>query len=229
MKLFTENIIPLICLFTIHKPALVTFQEMYEFVCQDSYLHELFIQQTQTWWGESVTQSTLNSFMSIFTKYTQETKEVTLVVQTIKELFSNNRNHRRNLSKLVDKYFIPLESEKKDNAEVSSPYSLRQSMIDLLPDTFFHSLKTVLEPCVGKCGFILDVMDRFMVGLQDLIQDPEKRYQTILETCLYFGDINPVNVFIAKLLLDPFNQYKLNVFQRLLETRFTITISKIIL
>ena len=34
-----------------------------------------------------------------------------------------------NLSKLIDKYLIPQEIEKKQNAEVSTPYKLRQNKI----------------------------------------------------------------------------------------------------
>jgi site-specific DNA-methyltransferase (adenine-specific) len=40
--------------------------------------------------------------------------------------------------------------------------------------------------------------------------DPEERYRIIIEECLYFSDINPLNIFIAKLLLDPKDQYQLN-------------------
>ena len=34
--------------------------------------------------------------------------------------------------------------------------------------------------------------------------------KTIVEKCLYFSDINPTNIFICKLLVDPYNEYKLN-------------------
>jgi len=38
----------------------------------------------------------------------------------------------------------------------------------------------------------------------------KERYKTIVEECLYFSDINPTNIFICKLLIDPYNEYKLN-------------------
>jgi hypothetical protein len=47
-----------------------------------------------------------------------------------------------------------------------------------------------------------------MIGLEDI--DENKRYKYIVEDCLYFSDINPTNIFVNKLLLDPYNQYKLN-------------------
>ena len=49
-----------------------------------------------------------------------------------------------------------------------------------------------------------------MIGLEKTIPDEKRRYKTIVEECLYFSDINPTNIFICKLLVDPYNEYKLN-------------------
>jgi len=68
----------------------------------------------------------------------------------------------------------------------------------------------VFEPCAGKGGFIVDIINRFMNGLKEAIPDEKERYKTIVEECLYFSDINPTNIFICKLLIDPYNEYKLN-------------------
>ena len=113
------------------------------------------------------------------------------------------------LSKLIDKYIIPQELEKKQNAEVTTPYDLRQEMLNTIPTDFWTTPKKVFEPCSGKGGFVLDIVSRFMDGLKDLILDENERYRVIVEECLYCCDINPTNVFICKLLLDPYNQYKL--------------------
>jgi hypothetical protein len=66
-------------------------------------------------------------------------------------------------SQLIDKYLIPQELEKKSNAEVSTPYKLRQEMLDKIPNKFWTSVKKVFEPCAGKGGFIIDIIDRFMI------------------------------------------------------------------
>ena len=39
------------------------------------------------------------------------------------------KTDKRKLSELIDKYFIPQELEKKTNAEVSTPFKLRQEML----------------------------------------------------------------------------------------------------
>jgi hypothetical protein len=113
------------------------------------------------------------------------------------------------LSKTIDKYLIPQELEKKQNAEISTPYQLRQDMVNKIPIDFWKSPKKVFEPCSGKGGFLIDIIDKFMKHLQFDGGNNEK-YKFIVENCLYFSDINPTNIFINKLLLDPFNDYQLN-------------------
>jgi hypothetical protein len=111
---------------------------------------------------------------------------------------------------LIDNYLIPQELEKKSNAEVSTPFKLRQEMLDKIPVEFWTSINKVFEPCAGKGGFIVDIIDRFIDGLEKTIPDEKERYRTIVEECLYFSDINSTNIFICKLLIDPYNEYKLN-------------------
>ena len=135
-------------------------------------------------------------------------KETNQIIRIVKELFMKNN---RELSELIDKYLIPQELEKKSNAEVSTPFKLRQNMLDKISPTFWKShLNKVLEPCSGKGGFIIDIIGRFMNGLKDTIPDEEIRYKIIVEECLYFSDINPTNIFVCKLLIDPNNEYNLN-------------------
>ena len=130
-------------------------------------------------------------------------------VMRLKEMFCVTKNNRNELSKLIDAYLVPQEMEKKQNAEVSTPYTLRQQMIDTIPKDFWTQERRVFEPCVGKGGFLLDIIARFEEGLKEAIEDSEERYKFIVEECLYWGDINPVNVWICRLLLDPFGKYDL--------------------
>ena len=140
----------------------------------------------------------------------EDNLQVKMVVELVKELFMKSINNQAELSKLIDKYLIPQESEKKQNAEVSTPRQLRQDMLDKIPTDFWKSPKLVFEPCCGKGGFLIDIIERFMVGLSDLITDDKERYKFIIENCLYFSDINECNIYICKLLIDPNNKYTLN-------------------
>ena len=140
--------------------------------------------------------------------------EIKRISQIIKKLFNNNNYNRKELSKLFDKYLIPNKIHKKNNAEVSTPYELRQEMLDKIPIEFWSDPKhTVFEPCCGKSGFLLDIIDRFMEGLKDFEPVEIKRYKYIVEKCLYYADINTLNIHISKLLLDQDKNLKLNYFE----------------
>jgi len=137
----------------------------------------------------------------------KDEKETNEIIKTVKELLMKEKGE---LSNEIDKCFIPQKHEKKTNAEISTPSKLRKEMLDKIPVEFWTSKKRVFEPCCGKGGFIIDIIDRFMTGLAEVIHDPKQRYKTIVEECLYFSDINPTNIFICKLLIDFNNEFMLN-------------------
>jgi hypothetical protein len=204
-----KHIIPLICLLTIHDKE-TSFIEMFGLIENNEYVYNILIDQTKSWWGKTIDSRIIKKFINIYMKYMKDDKETNQIIRTVKELFMKNINNSKQLSNLIDKYLIPQELEKKSNAEVTTPFKLRQEMLDKIPLEFWTSIKKVFEPCSGKGGFIVDIIDRFMEGLKEAIPDEKLRYKTIVEECLYFSDINPTNIFICKLLIDPYNEYTLN-------------------
>ena len=204
-----KHIIPLICLLTIHNKE-TSFVKMFELIENNEYVYNILIHQTKNWWGKSIDSKIIKRFINVYMKYMKDDKETNQIIRTVKELFMKNIKNNRELSKLIDKYLIPQELEKKSNAEVSTPFKLRQEMLDKIPVEFWTSIKKVFEPCAGKGGFIVDIIDRFMNGLEKTIPDEKERYRTIVEECLYFSDINSTNIFVCKLLIDPYNEYNLN-------------------
>ena len=209
---FTEIInflTPLICILTI-KNKEIFLDKMYLSIEKDENLHHILIEQTKIWWGKVVEEKTIKNIITLYTKYMEDDKEAENIIRTIKEIFIKNKDNIKGLSKSIDQYLIPQEIEKKSNAEVSTPYELRQEMLDKIPKDFWKTPKKVFEPCAGKGGFVIDIIERFMIGLKDSIPDKEERYKTIVEECLYFSDINPTNIFICKLLVDIDNKFKLN-------------------
>jgi len=119
-------------------------------------------------------------------------------------------NNNFEISKIIDEKLIPSFDEKRKNAEVSTPYNLRKDMIDKIPSSLWIEKNKIFEPCVGKGGFLIDIVCRLMDGLKDVITDNKERYKTIVEECLYFSDINEENINTCKSLIDPDNEYKLN-------------------
>jgi hypothetical protein len=59
-------------------------------------------------------------------------------------------------------------------------------MLDKIPLEFWTKKRKVFEPCSGKGGFIIDIIDRFMNGLKYQYKDKKKRYKIIVEKYLYF-------------------------------------------
>jgi hypothetical protein len=204
-----KHIIPLICLLTIHNVE-SSFVEMFNLIESEEYIYNILIDQTKSWWGKNIESKIIKMFINVYIKYMKDDKETNQIIRTVKELFIKNVNNTNQLSQLIDKYLIPQELEKKSNAEISTPYKLRNEMLDKIPNDFWKEPHTVFEPCSGKGGFVIDIIDRFMNGLKDTIDDDKERYKVIVEECLYFSDINPTNIFICKLLIDPYNEYELN-------------------
>ncbi len=204
-----KHIIPLICILTIHNTE-SSLIEMYNIIEQNSNIYDILIKQIISWYGKNVDNNSIVQFIETYIKYMKNDKEVNQIIRTVKELFAKNINNQNELSKLIDKYLIPQELEKKKNAEVSTPYKLRQEMLDKMPKDFWKKCNKVIEPCVGKGGFLIDIISRFMDGLKEEILDEKIRYKKIVEECIYFSDINETNIFICKLLIDPYNEYKLN-------------------
>jgi hypothetical protein len=202
-------IIPLICLLNIDNDIL-DFNKMYNNVLKTR--KELLYNQLNLLWKNS--SKKISKFIKMSCdKYLKENKEFQVLVKRVKKLFKDNLNDIDKLSGLVDEYLVPSDLEKKNNAEISTPKFLRKEMLDKFSTTsksFFKKPRRVLEPCSGKGGFLVDLVSRFMDGLKDFEPDQDLRYKLIVEKCIYFVDINPLNIYICKTLLDPFKKYKLN-------------------
>ena len=205
-----RHVATLICLLTIYNTE-THLTHMYTSLQSDILRMQILVGQTRTWWGDRIDLDIISQFIPMAISYMDA--ETIQIYREMKEVFLRHREDGRTLGELVDRYFIPQELEKKQNAEYSTPYFLRQNMLDKVPDEFWTKrTNKVFEPCAGKGGFLIDEYDKFMNGLQVEIPDEEERKRTILEDILYFADINPTNIFICKLLLDPNDEYELNSF-----------------
>ena len=166
--------------------------------------------QLRTWWGDEIDSCVFHQVITMSLQYMENDEETVQLVRTVKEVFRKHLDDGMELGKLVDQYLVPQALEKKMHSEVSSPYALRQGMLDKIPAEFWTVRRRVLEPCAGKGGFLVDIVARFMHGLRHEIPDESERRRVIVEECLFWADINATNVFVCRLLLDPHSQYKLN-------------------
>ena len=206
-----EYIVPFVCIITCRNEV-YTFKDMYNVIKGDKEL--LYITNTQfiTWWGTNLPDNILDIVMNYYDKINY-IHSYDIITKRIKHIFLECKDDRKKFAETVIEYFKPTGREKKNNAEIPTPRELKLEMISKVPEDFWTKKQKVLEPSVGKGGFCLEVIEFFMKGLEEKIPDDKERYKVIVEECLYFADINPVNIHITKLILDPTNEYKLNYYE----------------
>lgn len=98
---------------------------------------------------------------------------------------------------------ITYNKEKLKYSEFGTPYDLRKDMINIIPIKFWKNPnRKILEPCCGKGGFLIDIIQKLMENLEIPVQ---KRYKHIVEKMLFFADINKRNVNICRKILGNYN------------------------
>ena len=117
----------------------------------------------------------------------------------IREIYSNTVPEK--IRDTIEKHFIPTIEEKKNNAEIPTPVSLVDEMLDKIPVEFWTTPKNVLEPCCGKGNFLLGIFDKFYDGLKQKYINKIERCEVIITKCLYYADITETNVFITTEIL----------------------------
>jgi hypothetical protein len=70
------------------------------------------------------------------------------IMETIQNIYKNAQPE--DLRKLIAKHLMPTIEEMKKNAEIPTPVSLVDEMLEKIPVDFWSKPKTVLEPCCGK-------------------------------------------------------------------------------
>jgi len=161
-------------------------------------------------WSHSLNENDLDGFFYIYNRMNDQ--EIADLVRSIKTILQQNKNHPEILSAEIDRYLIPHFTEIKRLAEIPTLHPERRTMLDKFPISFWKNPNTkILEPCCGKGHFVLDIITRFMCHLGPIIIDEEARYRHIVENCVYFIDINSLNIYITRLLIDPDNKYNLNM------------------
>lgn len=200
------------CLFTL-KNSISDFSQMCTQIIEDEVFNSIAVNQLRNCWGKTIPENIFSLFIDVYKESMSDNTEITDNIAYIKTRFRAVSDDRKQLYNLIEKYLVPNEAEKKGHAEVSTPPSLRTSMLDQIPKFIWKKKIRVFEPCCGKGGFLIDIVDMFMTGLEDVIPERDKRYKFIVEKMLYFADINPMNIYICKLLLDPNDQYRLNYYE----------------
>lgn len=190
-----------------------SFVEMCKIIDKNRYKRSTLLSQLRSVWGNEIPDDVCTVFINTFINNNLEKlSDVITSIKLLKERFTAVLQHPHKFYRLIEEYLVPHDTERRNNAEISTPPKLRKEMLDNIPVKLWSKKVRVFEPCSGKGGFLIDIVDRFMTGLSDRIPDASKRYKFIVEKMIYFADINPLNIFICKLLLNPLGKYKLNYY-----------------
>ena len=206
-------IIPFFSFITSHHEE-SSFLGMCNIIENDQDLKKICIDHVSTLALKGISSDTiLKNLVDVYTELgMSDAVELNKTISNVKELVFKNRNDRHQMSKLLDEILLVHKNEKKMNAEIATPKELRVQMVDKVPESFWKNPShKVLESSVGKIGFLNEIIDKFMVGLESVIPYANERYKHIVEKCVYFSDKNQCNIHIVKAILDPENAYKLNV------------------
>ena len=130
------------------------------------------------------------------------------IVNQIIEIYNNTPSDK--LRDVIACHFIPDIKDQMEWAEISSPPWFCDEMLKVVPNIFWKSIHKVGELCCGKGNFILAIFDKFFEGLQHTYPDNYERCKIIATECLYFADINPLDIFITRSLLKCHIQNKCN-------------------
>src|SRR5210317_690221 len=134
-------------------------------------------------------------FKSIMTVIIDDNEEI---INNIKEIYKTCSSAK--VRNIIEKHFTPTNEEKKKYAEVATPVFSVDEMLSKIPTDFWETPKKVFEPCCGKGNFVLGIFDKFYNGLE-YITDEAERCRIIVEECIYYADISPLNIFITSELL----------------------------
>ena len=206
-------IIPFFSFITSHHEE-SSFLGMCNIIENDQELKKICIDHVSTLALKGISSNTiLKNLVDVYTELgMSDAVELNKTISNVKELVFKNRNDRHQMSKLLDEILLVHKNEKKMNAEIATPKELRVQMVDKVPESFWKNPShKVLESSVGKIGFLNEIIDKFMVGLESVIPYANERYKHIVEKCVYFSDKNQCNIHIVKAILDPENAYKLNI------------------
>lgn len=188
------------------------FSDMCLNINRDYEKKKMVLQLLQSIWGNRITEDVLMFFRDTYDTELVSNFTLSENIRYLKERFISVKNSPYKLYQIIEEFLIPHETERKNNAEISTPQQLRKEMLDKLPTHIWSKRIRVFEPCCGKGGFLIDIVSRFMVGLKNIIPGQKRRRKFILEKMLYFADINPINIYICSMILDPERQYKLNCY-----------------
>ena len=115
---------------------------------------------------------------------------------------------------IVEQKSITQNDGRKNFGEVFTPNILVEEMLNTLPSEVWSNpnLKW-LDPAAGNGNFFAAAFNRLMIGLKDFENNDSLRAKHILESMLFFVELQDKNSSNIKEIFNKNNEYKLNLFE----------------
>lgn len=122
-------------------------------------------------------------------------------------------DHLKEVITMLREYVKVGEVEKKKFGEVMTDMNLVKHILSRIPkESFCDPTTTFVDFANGTGVFPLIIIYRLMLGLVDIFPDPDERYRHIVENQIYVSEIQPKNMFLYMCLVDPYDEYTLNIY-----------------
>jgi len=113
----------------------------------------------------------------------------------------------------IQKYSNNDHSLKKKFAEVFTPLTLVEDMLNVLPNDIWSNPNIkFLDPANGIGAFPIILIKKLMIGLKDVIKNENERYKHIIENQIYICELQEKNISIYLNLFNPENEYNMNYY-----------------
>lgn len=115
--------------------------------------------------------------------------------QKIITIFKSN-----NIYEKLEKFITTNDNDKTYNAEHSTPFKLIHKIINKTNSNIWNKNNKFLDYCCGKGFIILSIFNKLYNTIK--IDNKLDRCKYIIENCIYFADINEINVYTTMFLLN---------------------------
>ncbi len=206
-KEFLNHLIFLCILLTIYEDSLKTLNSMIEFINNNQTLKAVFYRKIRDWYQyenihlESNQIKFRQSLNNLFTNFFPEGHQLHKNIKLMKETFNLNIKNPSILHRMIQQYISATEIEVKNFGNVSTPCEIINELFNNIPDKYWEVERKVYDPCCGKGTFLLKVIDKMMIHLKKNFNSDEDKYKYIIENCIYYADLDYLNIFITNILL----------------------------
>lgn len=122
-------------------------------------------------------------------------------------------DHLKEVILMLREYVKVGEVEKKKFGEVMTDLNLVKHILSRIPkESFENPHSTFCDFANGTGVFPLVVIYRLMIGLEKWQPNADLRYKHIIENQIFVSEIQPKNMFLYMCLVDPYDEYKLNIY-----------------